>query len=680
MNLSLCKNSSIDGRVQSVINLWKKNRSTLGLFPKGAFEEHAERGWIIYLLYGDKVVGYLLYRIAKERAVITHLCVEKNYRGIGGAKKLFEFLRSEIDDGYCRGVEVKCRQDYDMNPLWSKLNFNYIDSVSGRAKNATTLVKWFFHFDIYDFFYDMMPRLSDDDAVWAVLDANVVFKLSQPHQKQNLESATLLSDTVSPYTRYWITPELHSEIERRNSSKEKNESHSYAKRFDRVEVPRGKIDYYKNVLSSIWENLTEPRDQSDLMHIVHTAAAGIPTFITQDNDLLAKADFIFDRCGLHIVRPVDFITGLDTLENENKYKSFSIAGTQYSVKCPLGKDAKDIAKIFVCADQGEKQSQLEAKIRSAIANVHNVSVIINSEGNYLVLLIEEKNKNGVSISLIRQNGSPIAKFLIQNLIWKRLSEGGDHQTKRICIVDPYVANETLSLFSQRGFFKRDKTLERYSLKQVTTKEHAHSEIINLFNKIPIKNKSNWIKNESILRLEEAFFPLKIEDAPIPTFLVPIKPTWAIHLFDEELASQELLGADPNRFFNWQNVYYRSFDAIRFTPGMRILWYVSRDKSTHVSEIRACSRLIIAETGSAKTLYKKYRRIGIYQWHDLIKLTKGDLETKLMAINFYQTECFKVPIELKNFKQYGIKGPPYSPRYLTNKQFCQIYKKGMNLYD
>lgn len=49
---SISTDSSTDGLLEEAILLWKKNRSTLGLFPRGAFEEHARNNWIIYLLEG----------------------------------------------------------------------------------------------------------------------------------------------------------------------------------------------------------------------------------------------------------------------------------------------------------------------------------------------------------------------------------------------------------------------------------------------------------------------------------------------------------------------------------------------------------------------------------------------------------------------------------------------------
>ena len=680
---NISSDSHISGRVDGAIEIWKKNRKTLGLFPKGAFTEHAEKGWIIYLLNGSDVVGYLLYRIAKERAVIAHLCVANSHRGTGGARKLFEFFRKEIEDGHCRGIEVKCRGDYDIAPLWPRLGFQYVNTGAGRGEKTTELVKWFFHFDTQDFFYEMMPKPEEDDQVWAVLDANVVFKLAEPDARENQEACALMSETIASYTRYSVTPEIYAEIERQQSIAQKQLSRQCADQFNRLEAKRSEIDHYKTTLAPLWNSLTASRDLSDYMHVVHTAAASIRVFVTQDAELIEKADAIQKSCGVQIIRPVEFISQLDALENQSKYHPSSIARTQYNIRCPHGDESGELAKSFTNVRFGEKQKQLEAKIRSAIAstNDHEVSVITDNNDEHLVLLVEKRIGSNTSIVLLRHNRNGIAQTLLQDLLWKRL--GSINQTKYLEVDDPFVVDDTLQLFSQRGFFKTAHGIGRCSIRGTYKRSNMLSIAEPLITQLsPTSEKTDTLveqlASEKAHRIEEAFWPVKITDADIPTYLVPIQPLWAMHLFDEDLASQQLLGADPNRFFNWENVYYRSHRSVSFKAGDRILWYVSTGSGMKISAIRACSRLIGHEVDTAKALYRKYRRLGIYEWRNLMKMTGGDAYGKLMAMRFYQTECFPASIELEEFSELGIKGAPQSPRRISSSQFNMIYQKGMLL--
>jgi predicted nucleic acid-binding protein len=679
--------SSAAGYLESAIEIWKKYRATLGLFPKGAFQDHARKGWILYLLEGSVVAGYLLYRMAKGRAVIVHLCIDETYRRRGGAKVLFQCFREKIDDGQCRGIEVKCRADYEVAPIWPSLGFQFVKAGLGRGNKATELVKWYFHFDVNDFFYDLLPKQEEDEQVWAVLDANIIFKLDEPDCEDSQEACALLAETVGSYTQYWVTPEIFSEIERKQNKEKRDSSRKAANRFPRIEARRSDIDYYKALLLPLWKGLTSARDVSDMMHIVYTASAGIRIFITQDCELLEKAEQIQEYVDVRVMRPAAFIAELDELENESRYNPASIARSIYSVRCPKVEEIPRIAELFTNIRDGEKQKQFEAKLRSYIAAIdsHDVSVIVNALDDYILLVASEKGDDGIKIKLLRNDGSPMADALVQNWLWKSVcqKEAGRWMTLRIS--DSKIPGRIRELFSQRGFISSGDGVVRFALRDLIEVSELPQRIGELSLKHPeyLKAVGGRIERNTggaLHHFEEAFWPLKFSDADIPTFLVPIQPTWAKDLFDEGLAMQNLFGADPDRYFNWENVYYRSSRAVRFQSGSRLLWYVSTEKEHKVSEIRACSRLIGHEVDAAKTLFKKYRKLGIYQWRNLMDLTKGDPYGKLMALRFYQTECFINPIPLKEFAKFGINGAPMGPARLSKEQFSSIYRIGMNLYE
>jgi hypothetical protein len=62
--------------LEGVMALHRLNARTLGFLPKGAFEEYAKQQQIIIALTNDgNCLGYLLYRVARGRASIVHLCV-----------------------------------------------------------------------------------------------------------------------------------------------------------------------------------------------------------------------------------------------------------------------------------------------------------------------------------------------------------------------------------------------------------------------------------------------------------------------------------------------------------------------------------------------------------------------------------------------------------------------------
>jgi len=72
-----------------VLRLHAVSKSSLGVFPKGAFEEAALRKWILVAIAPDKTVaGYVVFRVAKNRAaVIRRLILEQTRNGNAGGER-----------------------------------------------------------------------------------------------------------------------------------------------------------------------------------------------------------------------------------------------------------------------------------------------------------------------------------------------------------------------------------------------------------------------------------------------------------------------------------------------------------------------------------------------------------------------------------------------------------------
>ncbi len=172
--------------------------------------------------------------------------------------------------------------------------------------------------------------------------------------------------------------------------------------------------------------------------------------------------------------------------------------------------------------------------------------------------------------------------------------------------------------------------------------------------------SNLHSPRVMSEIERLLWPAKITDAAIPTFIIPIRPEWAKELFDEELANQTLFGATPELALNRESVYYRSNQnsgGLR-APG-RILWYVSSGaRYSGTGQIRACSRLDEVVVADPKSLYRRFKRLGVYRWERVYEVAKKDVSNRIMALRFSDTELFKAPISRKQalsiLKNDGIK--------------------------
>jgi hypothetical protein len=186
----------------------------------------------------------------------------------------------------------------------------------------------------------------------------------------------------------------------------------------------------------------------------------------------------------------------------------------------------------------------------------------------------------------------------------------------------------------------------------------------------------------LLRAEQALWPVKISETAIPTFIVPIWPEWAMHLFDAEIGSQDLFGANPNLIFRVENAYYRNCTPRVLSAPGRILWYVTKHTGKYhgTESIRACSYLEEVAIDKPKALFTRFRRLGVYTWPDLFKLANRDLNRKIMGFTFSKTEILTNPIERQKLQtvwreRLGKNFHIQSPLQIPEKLFFDLYSMG-----
>jgi hypothetical protein len=83
----------------------------------------------------------------------------------------------------------------------------------------------------------------------------------------------------------------------------------------------------------------------------------------------------------------------------------------------------------------------------------------------------------------------------------------------------------------------------------------------------------------------------------------------------------------------------------------------------------------------KILFKRFEKLGIYKWENIIKLAKNDVTKDIMAIIFTNTEVFTKSITLKEIQklhkeyQNGKEFNPITSVKISHDLFLTIYKQG-----
>jgi predicted nucleic acid-binding protein/GNAT superfamily N-acetyltransferase len=695
--VTINENSSF---LEEVIELGNVHSSTLGFLPRGAYASHAAKGHILAAIdKSNEVLGYLLYNVnQKGRFVyISHLCVSNSYRRGGVGRALVDTLKQNTKDLY-RGIRVRCRRDWEASKVWPKYNFIAKNEIPGRSKEGSRLTVWWFDHGHPDLL-QLANKRRLESKVKIVIDANVFYDLRDKQSDAKKESVALLADWLQENIELCVTQEIFNEINRNSDALERQKTRSFAETFVTVSSTDSKFQKVKQVLRKSFfpYNLSES-DASDLRQLARTIAADVKFFVTRDGPLLEQAEDIYERFGTRIMRPSDIIIQQDSLMRESEYQPVRLAGSLVEITRVQPEQHNFLQRNFR-APQEETKGKFRDTLHQCLADPHAFQTeIIQGKDKPLALIVyNRQNGHSLEIPLLRLYRGPLAPTLARYLIVRAIITSSKENRMITKITDEYLDDSLLDALQENGFLTHENIWMKANLPLAQTASEITANLQKLGESFPESEYyfcqlSNLLhasaakeSSQALLRVEKALWPTKVTNLDIPTFVVPIWPYWAMNLFDSNLGKQHLFGSQPYLIFNIENVYYRSKHPRILEAPARILWYVSKGKGKYqnVQSIRACSYLDEVIIDKPKTLYSRFRRLGIYEWEQVFNIAKNDLEQEIMAFRFSNTELFDNPIELSKLRRIWIEETEnnfhlQAPIAISKKLFFRLYKLGMNI--
>ena len=672
--------------IQKVITLGNKNSKTLGLLPEGAIRHHIKKGFLLISIdENDNLYGYLLFSITqrKRNIRIIHLCVDKENRGKKIAKNLLDSLKERFIDKLS-GISLSCKENYfEASAFWEQYGFKPIGRKKGRGKDGKDLIIWWFGFGSLDLFSNY---ISETDSIKAVLDANIIIKArDQYNDKAGVQY--LFSDWLNDI-EYFFAPEIFNEINRDDDNLRATKTRQYLQNFS-------EIKFNPNIRDTIFSEICELiqgnsiNDKSDRLQLAECIASEVEYFITLDKNILESHDLIFEKYGIQVLNPTDFILEIDEANNKTNYYSSRLAGVQSNYKPLQSYEAEKLIQTFLARDLHEKKHELRDKLASLSGDIKKSKTMIveNSEKDIMGFWSAKIGEHSLEVKLLRTKKGKLAIILFKQLVHRLISLSIEYKINYLIIQDPFLANSHKEVICSLGFLKKDNnewiklmdvgvvnSIDYFSKNNITT--GIIKEEISL----------NWLKSDNTaykFQLERLLFPLKLGDIEIPTYIIPIQPYWASELFDHYIANENLFGVKPELSWNRENVYYRSVKPISEVFPGRILWYVSKGKSgvsSRRSSIVGCSYIDDVVVGLPKELFKKFKNFGVYEWKHVYGLAKSNINNNIKAIEFSDTEVFKNAIPLKKVNEIFAKNERKSntfacPVKVDKKIFNEIYLLG-----
>ena len=691
---------SIDDKspyLQTVIALGDANKATLSFFPEGAFRKHATRRQIIVALAPQAgCIGYLLYGASHryDRITIIHLCIASSFQGKGVAKKLVDYL-IQITQPYS-GIGLTCRRDYQLENLWSKLGF--VAQYEEPAKTPGKLnTYWWLDYGHPNLFSTAVIHQRESKLL-VIIDADIFFDLYANENRNNEEVKSLVADWLQSDLELCLTDEIFNKINSTSKSDERKRQQRFAQKFNCLPCQNQRRDIAYHSLQNFFSQKSIAIDNSDLRYLARTIASNVDIFVSRSDQLLNIADDIYAVFRLSIIHPTDLIIQLDELRANPEYQPIRLAGTLLEQNRVHSGQETILNDYFQSNKQGETKAEFQQSLRRFLAepNKFECLVVLERQNKPLALVIYDRHKRyELEIPILRVGDNPLAATIAQHLLFQAALLSVHEQRQFTRITDIHLQKIVTNAIQKDTFVKVNNGWLRANIAIAETSSQLSNRLTDLAANLgeeygfcskianSLENNVELINIKTLLDIERFLFPVKIIDANIQNFIIPIKPFWAQQLFDSKLANQTFLGATKIALaLNREAVYYKAKNAPKeLKPGVsgRILWYVSDDDDhgyDGVSAVRACSRFDEVVIGKPQELYRRFRNLGIYEEKHVFEVAHNNLDKDIMVIRFTDTELFNKPIPLKTIQKIlEKKVTMQNSCYISKESFARIYSLG-----
>lgn len=664
--------------IEAAIQLGNRARATLGHMPFAVYHQAATKGTLLLAFAGSQVVGYALYGLARRRVRLNHLCVDPQLRRQGIARMLVQWLSERYADH--RGISVRCRHSYGLGDMWIKLGFTQISERPGRSHEGHIVVDWWRDHNHPNLF----TRDAETVLVRAAIDLNILRDLAETRRADSAESLALLDDQIVDRLELVRTAALDAEINLMEGDlrgKCTRRVHS----FPSVRSERKRLE---EVTSSLTEAAREkessyPRtdqDRLDLRHAAEAIAANLNVFITRDAHLTQVLGSASEGYGLRILRPVDVLLHIDELVRAKAYSPAALLNTVFTKRLVGSSEEKGLT-LLANVTEGERPRDFLAKVRSlTVAGQDRVGVY--GPLGHLVAVFATTNLNGtLHVPLLRVVNDTMAETLARQLLFQLRQQSRLSGASIIRITDSYLQSHTRLAALNDGFHSVDADLYSFVL-------NAYAEASEIEYQAVIAARRSGLPEPAPLRpgmpavaaaeLERLWWPVKILDSELPTYMLPIKQAFSAELLGVPaglLPRKEALG------LNREHVYYRSPGGIHIQAPARLLWYMSEGGSRvpYPAGVIACSQLDSVVVGTPEELHTRFRHLGVWDEATIARAARnGDAQ----ALRFTNTEIFPYSVSRSRLRalasENGIRGvPPQGPRLLPAKLFAAIYREGQS---
>ncbi|MFI6444892.1 GNAT family N-acetyltransferase [Kitasatospora sp. NPDC050543] len=665
----------------AAIALGDRYTKTLGLMTPPAYEKMADDGGLLVAVDGDDVIGYALFGLPKRtpHVRLAHLCVAQEHRGKGIARDLVEAIRA--GHGQRFGIKAKCRRDYGLTGMWESLGFNPRGEVKGRSRRGDILDAWWL-----DFRHPSLFAEVDSDALLTVVVDHGVFadlhgKVLSPDAA---ESQALAADWMADLVEVAITPRINHEVRAIEDTVERQHQRSALTGLREITPdPEAATTCGRDLLNAAvaaFPDLTERSGlEARLRYVAETSAAGLQVLATRDPLLTQLADVAWAVAGVHVVAPSVVTLHVDELRQAQVYRPAGLMGTEFRInEVAPGAEAELVA--FFEQTGGDSGSAFAERLRALVEDSLSWrrELIRDGSGHPVALYAWAVDGRTLTVPVLRTATHPLEETLARQLLFTLKQSARESGAHVVRITDPFVSATARAAASDDGFLEHSGgqatlLVDICGTSAAVTNAAALAawELGQTADVLPAE-----LSAEVAGVAERSWWPAKVMDSQLPSFIVPIDPRWSTELFN---VPAMLLPRRNELGISREHVYYRSPGHRGESVPARLLWYVSKGLPNQEGQlVIGCSRLEEVVVDTAEALRARFEHLGVYgqrEIHEIADRSSG----KAMALRFSDTELFPKPVTLRRLTSLaeglGLRLSLMSLTKIDNRLFQAVYQEG-----
>ncbi|WP_236242422.1 GNAT family N-acetyltransferase [Streptomyces sp. CC228A] len=667
--------------LDAVIALGDRYTKYLGLLTPPAYRKHAEDGGLLVAVDDEEVVGYALFGLPKRSLYVrlAHLCVAEEHRGKSVARELIEAIGAR--HAHRLGIRAKCRRDYGLSGMWTALGFVPKGESLGRGKDKETLDTWWLDLGHEDLFTE-----AQSDALLVVTVDHGVFAglRGAGAERAVAESRALEAGWLADLIELAFTPQLLHDVRDVEEREARNHQRAGLAELRALSPDSAAVAIRLEELAAAARKelpdvpLNE-RQRARLRYVAETSCAGLQVLVTRDPALAALADIAWDVARVKVVSPAVVTLHVDELRQAQVYRPADLMGTAFSAEEIAPGGEGELVAFFDQAE-GDRGTAFAERLKS-LANVGVLwrrELLRDGEGHPVALYVWAMDGRTLNVAFLRTASHPLEETLARQLLFMLKRLGRERGAQAVHISDPFLSPTAMAAAGADGFTEDESGFTALLVDVCGPAEVVSERAAEIAGRMrrSTPRLDDRVSPEIASVAERVWWPAKLIDTALPSFIAPIKPRWSTELFD---VPAMLVPRDDVLGISREHVYYRSPGHRGESVPARILWYVSEGTSGQQGKmVIGCSRLDEVVIDDPDTLFSRFEHLGVYG-HAEVRAA-ADVSGKAMALRFSDTEIFPVQVTHARVtvlaKGLGLRWvPPMQLSKISNALFQAMYEEG-----